>query len=373
MMVSNTRGILILVITSIAINYNCFAQEGKYSIDLKLRSGFIIPHHDYMAYFLSENINAIQLNLGITTDGSNFWNKEYNYPIVGLGLHYSGLGNDTIFGKLTGLYFFINRLFLHNTKRFNISNMLSVGLSYASKSHNLISNRSNMVLSTHLNVFFQYEIGCNYRVSANHNVSASIGLAHASNGSVKEPNLGFNIFTTALGYRYSFGKPNPVKNESPDDNTPSSSWNFGLFASIKSVDAFTEKQYGIIGLSAEKLYRFAPLSMVGLEFSAYKDNSIPDLVIDKSDDAVTLNKNDNLALAINATYLMGFNRISIVFQPGIYLVNRFYGFGAFSNKVGLRMNVYDEINLVVAIKAHWLAQADFVEFGIKYSFNKYEK
>ncbi|MEW5846797.1 MAG: acyloxyacyl hydrolase [Bacteroidota bacterium] len=367
------KSLFTLTLALFVLPHSGKAQEGRYSIDIKVRPGFIIPHHSYMAYFLKENVNAIQLNFGITTDGSKFWHKEYNYPIVGLGLHHSGLGNDSLYGKFTGLYIFINRLFFDNTKRFNISNTLSVGLSYASKWHNPISNRDNMILSTPLNVFFQYEIGCNYRVSANHNVSASIGLAHASNGSLKEPNLGFNIFTTALGYRYSFGKPYPVKNEFPDDNTSSSSWNFGLFASIKSVDAFTGKQYGIIGLSAEKLYRFAPLSMLGLELSAYSDNSIPDLLTDKSDDAVTPNKNDNLALAINATYLMGFNRIGIAFQPGIYLRNQFYGFGAFTNKVGLRINIYDGLNLGVAIKAHWLAQADFVEFGIKYSFSRHEK
>jgi hypothetical protein len=367
------KSLFTITLALFAFFYRGKAQEGRYSIEIKERPGFIIPHHSYMAYFLTENVNAIQLNFGITTNGSKYWHKEYNYPIVGLGLHHSGLGNDTLYGNLTGLYIFINRLFFDNTKRFNISNTLSVGLSYASKWHNPISNRSNMILSTPLNVFFQYEIGCNYRVSTNHNISASIGLAHASNGSIKEPNLGFNIFTTALGYRYSFGNPNPVRNESPDDITPFSSWNFGLFASIKSVEAFTGKQYGIIGLSAEKLYRFAPLSMAGLELSAYRDNSIPDLVSDKSGNTTTFDKNENLALAINATYLMGFNRIGIAFQPGIYLRNQFYGFGAFTNKVGLRINIYDGLNLVVAIKAHWLAQADFVEFGIKYSFSRHEK
>jgi len=371
-MLSNAQRILILTITALAVNYVCPAQEGKYSIDLKLRPGFIIPHHGYMAYFLSENVNAIQLNLGITTDGSKFWHKEYNYPIIGLGIHYSGLGNDTLYGNLTGLYFFINRFFFNNNRRFNISNTLSVGLSYASKWHSP-QNRTNMVLSTPLNVFFQYELGANYRLTNNHNISTSIGLAHASNGSIKEPNLGFNIFTTSLGYRYSFGKPNPTKNEVPDDNTTRSTLNLGIFSSVKSVNAFTGKQYGIVGFSAEKLYRFAPLSMLGLEFSAYSDKSIPYLLVDKSDTPITTDWNDNLAMAVNATYLMGFERISIAFQPGIYLVNRFYGFGAVTNKVGIRCKVYKGLNVVVAIKAHWLAQADFVEFGIKYSFSKNER
>lgn len=355
-----------------ALLHNGIAQDGRYSIEIKARSGFIIPHHSYMAYFLTENVNAIQFNLGITTDGSSFWHKEYNYPIVGVGIHHSGLGNDTLYGKLTGLYFFINRFFLNNAKRFNIGNTLSVGLSYASKWHNNSSNRNNMILSTPLNVFFQYEIGFNYRLPPNHNISLGIGLAHASNGSVKEPNLGFNIFTTAVGYRYSFGRINGTGTESTADNTPRSSWNFGLFASTKSVDAFTGKQYGIIGLSAEKLYRIAPLSMAGMELSFYSDNSIPDLLTDKYGNTTIPNRNNNLALAINATYLMGFNRIAIAFQPGIYLLNRFYGTGAFTNKVGLRIGCCDRLSLVVVIKAHWLAQADFVELGFKYSFSKHE-
>ncbi|MEY1638797.1 acyloxyacyl hydrolase [Tenuifilum osseticum] len=371
-MLSNAKRILTIAIAAIAVNHVCLAQEGKYSVDLKLRPGFIIPHHGYMAYFLSENINAIQLNLGITTDGSKFWHKEYSYPIIGFGIHRSGLGNDTLYGNLTGLYFFINRFFLNTNRRFNISNTLSVGLSYASKWHCPV-NRTNMVLSTPLNVFFQYELGVNYKLTTNHNISASVGLAHASNGSIKEPNLGFNIFTTSLGYRYSFGKPNLVKNEFPTDNTPYTTWSVGIFSSVKSVNAFTGKQYGIIGFSAEKLYRFAPLSMLGLELSAYSDNSIPYLVKDKSDIPITADRYDNLAMAINATYLMGFERISIAFQPGIYLRNRFYGFGAVTNKVGIRFNLYKGISAAIAIKAHWLAQADFVEFSIKYSFIKNEK
>ena len=118
------KSLFTITLALFAFFYRGKAQEGRYSIEIKERPGFIIPHHSYMAYFLTENVNAIQLNFGITTNGSKYWHKEYNYPIVGLGLHHSGLGNDTLYGNLTGLYIFINRLFFDNTKRFNISNTL---------------------------------------------------------------------------------------------------------------------------------------------------------------------------------------------------------------------------------------------------------
>jgi len=348
------------------------AQLDKYSINLSIRPGFIVPHHSYMNYFLTENVNAIQLNFGLATNGNKYWHSDYNYPIIGLGIHYSGLGNDSLYGNLTGLYFFINRFFLDNNRRFNIGNTLSVGVSYASKWHNLESNRANIVLSTPLNVFFQYDIGITYKLKKNHTISTSLGFAHASNGSVKEPNLGFNIFTTSLGYRYSFGQTSPPPKVQPEDKTPHSLWNFGFFASTKSIDAFTGKQYGVFGFSAENLYRLAPLSLIGLEFTAYKDNSIPQEILE-NDITSPLNSNDNIAIAINASYLMGFDRVSIAFQPGIYLRNQFYGFGAITNKIGLRIRVYQGLNFTVAIKAHWVAQADFIELGIKYSLTQNEK
>lgn len=348
------------------------AQERSRNIEIKYRQGFIIPHHGYMAYFLSENVNALQLNLGFKTDGRKFWHKEYNYPIVGLGIHHSGLGNDTLYGSLTGVYIFINRNFLGINRRFNVSNSLSVGLAYATKWHDNGQNRVNMVLGTPVNVFFQYEIGITYRLARNHDLSACIGLSHTSNGSVKEPNLGFNIFSSAVGYRYSFGKTYELKSDTPGDKTPLSALNFGLIAGLKSVDAFTGKQYGIFGFSVEKLYRFAPLSMIGLEISAYTDKSISELVSEENGSA-SANQSSRFALAVNATYTMGFETIDIAFQPGIYLKNQYYGFGGITNKVGLRYKVCQNINLSVAIKAHWFAQADFIEFGVKYLWTRNER
>ncbi len=358
---------LVLLFVSIKGHIMCLGQKKSVMAELNICSGFIVPHHSYMAYFISDNVNGFQFNLGYRTDGSRLWHQAYNYPIVGIGLHRSGLGNDTLYGSLTGAYIFINRSFLDIGGRFNISNILSVGLSFASKWHNLSSYRGNMVLGTPVNAFLQYEIEASYQITGNHTLLLGLGLTHTSNGSVKAPNLGFNILSTSLGYRYLFKSSAPTKNNELPDDTPLNNWNFGLFGSIKSVDAFSRKQYGVTGLTTEKLYRIAPLSMLGFEISAYYDASITDLFIDKSETDVVLHKVDNIAVAANATYLMGLGRLYIAFQPGIYLKNKFYGLGALTNKLGLRYNIGGNLFLNLGIKVHWRAQADFIEFGVKYS------
>lgn len=355
------------------LSSTCSAQLASSSLDIKLRSGFIIPHHGYMAYFITENVQAIQVNYGIKTNGSKFWHTAYNFPTVGLGVHYSGLGNDTLYGSLTGLYFFIDREFLPHRKRFNVGHSLSVGIGIASKWHNLQANRENMVLGTPVNIFLQYDLTASYAVYANHKITISLGVAHASNGSVREPNLGFNICTISGGYSYLFSTRGEKNNEPLDDETPCTTWSFGVFGSVKSIDAFSQKQYSIFGLTIEKLYRIAPLAMLGVELSAYTDSSIPDMLVKHNMDGSNSVCYQRLAVTLNPTYLMGFGKLSIAFQPGVYLKNSYYGFGSMSNKLGIRYNVWRGVTISMAIKAHWLAQADFIEVGLKYSINRNEK
>ncbi len=355
------------------LSCTCSAQLATSSLDIKLRSGFIIPHHGYMAYFITENVQAIQVNYGIKTNGSKFWHTAYNFPTVGLGVHYSGLGNDTLYGSLTGLYFFIDREFLHHDKRFNVGHSLSVGIGIASKWHDRQANRENMVLGTPVNVFLQYDLAASYIVFSNHKLLVSIGVAHASNGSVREPNLGFNICTISGGYSYLFSTKEKKTSEPKDDKTPYATWSFGVFGSVKAINAFSQKQYGIFGFTAEKLCRIAPLAMLGVELSAYTDSSIPDILIKYNMNRSNQVCYQKLAVTLNPNYLMGFGKLSLAFQPGVYLKNSYYGFGAISNKLGIRYNVRRGVAISAAIKAHWLAQADFIEVGLKYSFNRNEK
>lgn len=355
------------------LSSTCSAQLVSSSLDVKLRKGFIIPHHSCMAYFITQNVQAIQVNYGIKTNGSKYWHKAYNFPTVGLGVHRSGLGNDTLYGTLTGLYFFIDRDFWRNDKQFNIGHSLSVGIGIASKWHDLQSNRENMVIGTPVNIFIQYDLKTSYAVNTNHKITISLGVAHASNGSVREPNLGFNICTISGGYSYLFSTKEKKTYESQDDETPYTTWKFGVFGSVKSIDAFSQKQYGVSGLTVEKLYRIAPLAMLGIELSAYTDGSIPDMLVKYNMDGTNSVCYQRFAVTLNPTYLMGLGKLSLAFQPGVYLKNSYYGVGALTNKLGIRYNIWRGITISAAIKAHWLAQADYIEIGLKYSINRNER
>jgi len=63
---------------------------------------------------------------------------------------------------------------------------------------------------------------------------------------------------------------------------------------------------------------------------------------------------------------MKMGRLSYLIQPGIYLKKAYKQPGMISNKLGLRYYVNSHWAASVMVKAHWLAIADVVEWGIGY-------
>jgi hypothetical protein len=83
----------------------------------------------------------------------------------------------------------------------------------------------------------------------------------------------------------------------------------------------------------------------------------------------TAKKGDNIRIALNLSYELKMGRFSYVFQPGFYLRNSYKKPGTISNKISLRYQWNHHWLTGITIKAHWLAIADFIEWGVGYRFN----
>ena len=58
-----------------------------------------------------------------------------------------------------------------------------------------------------------------------------------------------------------------------------------------------------------------------------------------------------------------------LFTPVFYLHPSFSPYGKVVNKLMLRYCMYNKLLVSMAIKSHWVAKADFIEFGIGYRLN----
>jgi hypothetical protein len=99
---------------------------------------------------------------------------------------------------------------------------------------------------------------------------------------------------------------------------------------------------------------------------SYDPSIVDEIHLDYPDSVVT--GNDQLRVAINASYEIRMGNLSFAFQPGFYLKNKIDVAKNICNRFGIRY--YTNWGLVAAItlNAHWAAKADVVEWGIGYRF-----
>ncbi|BDX37121.1 hypothetical protein CYCD_04760 [Tenuifilaceae bacterium CYCD] len=329
--------------------------------------GFVVPHHDYMSYFIEKNITGFQANIGLLTLGTKDWHHLYNYPQIGMGFYYSSLGNDGIYGKMNALYLYVDRKFLPYQNRFNIGNRIAFGASYITKHYDKESNPLNIVIATSINAFIQYDLMLYYSISPNLNLRGYIGFTHTSNGSIKDPNKGFNIITSGLGLQYTISSERHTARVSPDSYEYSNSHkiSIGSVYGCKSITRLDNKVYHIAGVTGEYLYQINPTTLIGGEVVAYWDSSNKEEA--DAEDQESFEKIDYLNITLNPTYALKMGRVLFTFQPGLYLKNSVKPYGIVTNKVGIRYQIAQKYYASIAIKAHWLAKADFIEFGFRYN------
>lgn len=342
----------------------------RLTISTEPRWGAVMPHHDYMAYFIRQNVTGFRLNIGLQTDGSKDWHIRFRLPVVGLGYYCSNLGNTAIYGHLHGLYGYFDNHFLQPHHRLNIGNRISFGLSYATKHFDINQNPRNYVLSTGINVFFQYDILLRYKATPHFSIALLTGLTHASNGNYREPNKGFNLLTAGLELRYSL-KPQPTpSNKHPQRVSDSTQIAVlvGILGGTKAQTVANSHRYDCYGFSTELQYRIGPASIVGIEFDAYRDNSIKFAYEKHIKSTEGFSNSMYYRVAIYPTYIIHAARVGISLQPGIYLNTGFIPHGRFTYKLGLRYQIMPDIFASMAVKTHYFGNADFVEFALRYRF-----
>lgn len=356
-----------LMLTRIATAQSPLADRLVLSIEP--RAGFVAPHHDYIAYFLRNNVAAFRLNVGLQTDGSKDWHVRFRYPTVGLGYYRSNLGNNQLYGHLNGLYAFFDNHFLAPQHRLNVGHRISFGLSYATKHYHVQRNPQHFVLSTAINVFFQYDLLLRYQATPNLSFALMTGITHASNGNLREPNKGFNLITAGVEARYSL-KPLTTllyNNHPTKSDSTRLAVLVGVLGGAKTIAVGNNHLYASLGISTELQYRIGSASLIGIEIDAYRDNSLQQHYIYRKRTESGFHNGMYYRVAVYPTYIIHAGRLGISLQPGVYL-NRTTLDGRLTYKLGLRWQMLRDVYASLAIKTHYFGNADFIELGLRYRF-----
>ncbi len=157
--------------------------------------------------------------------------QQYNNASIGLAAGYRNLTNDSILGQAFTLYTYLNVPFVH-IKHFEFGLRPGVGLAFVTKTYYNTTTEINRFTSLHTsdgfpignggsgsftNAFFNLALYFSFPIRNGWALNASYGWYHISNGSIRQPNSGFNMFNGQIGFTY---QPNADRYKAPEKKVP---------------------------------------------------------------------------------------------------------------------------------------------------------
>lgn len=184
----------------------------NYELEARVHYGYLYFQNDQYHSALgrySMHAPAYELSLHHNTYGQHRWEVIHNYPSIGLTFYYSGFRNDSIsaeLGRVFALYPYINFPIIPNENS-KLTFKLGVGVSYLTNKFDPKENYHNYAIGSHFNAAINLSFEYRQRIVDRLHWVTSIGLTHFSNGAIRTPNMGINIFSVATGFSWYLKPP----------------------------------------------------------------------------------------------------------------------------------------------------------------------
>lgn len=343
-------------------------EDASLYLSVKPKIGFLAAHRGVMSHLPKEPILGAEISLAKRLGAQKEWHVRYNHPYIGVTLYGSTVGNNALLGQAYGSYAFIEFPF-NKSKRHHITGKLGCGLGYVTKVFDQETNVKNVAISTHFNALICLAIQGHIQVAPRHQIIYSLDLTHLSNGSSEVPNLGLNMPNFGLGYAYRLRseESSVVLSKSPP-RPFLKDWKLHLLGifSTKEIFPTSGKKYPIYAVSVMGRRLFRPKVGMEIAFDLMSKQSVFDYkgYVPKTQWSI-------FQMGVYAGYVLPLDHMQIVLGMGAYVKDRYQPDGALYHRVGMRYQFDNGITANLVLKSHW-AKADYIEYGVGYTF-KYQK
>lgn len=372
----------------------CYAEadtleqvSGRYvkSVHFNYQLGKVIQTHDFVqgenpkneAY---DNFQAFSAQYGIRTDGRKLWQQLYGYPVWGGGLFYIDFFNDDEFGKPLAVYSFMNAPF-KRWKKWSINYEIGFGLSLNWKPHELFEDGYYYPIGSYFTVFFDFGINSSIRLAKNWDLNIGLNYTHFSNGAVKLPNLGVNVFAPRVGVQYIFKERPSFKTQEVPKYLKEWEWLITVSPSVRQVGFIYEYNddtlakafnYGVLTISSAFNRQISHKVKFGggFDFSYNEAYAADTIMVNGSLFKAHSTFKDKFLIGIFPSFELVFNKLSMTVQPGFYIYRQEVedlDTPTTYQRVGLRYYIGKHFIAGVNIRAYNFSKADFIEFNFGYS------
>ena len=360
--------LLLLAVFSVLISFSQNSKREHFFVQSKMHYGKPIAYSDSLSpEELNSNFFGTDIRFGVQADGERALDQHLGFQQYGLGIFHANLNNE-ILGNPWGAYMFIGIPF-YTSGNFVIYGDASFGLGFGFNEYDSITNPKNDVVGSDVNAFFTMGTRAAYHINDRFMIDAGIGFLHFSNGTLKTPNKGLNMYSGQLGLTYFFNS------KSQEKFTPAEK--------IKKDVPKIEKQnemtfvYSVGGKSSLKVYGKPPeyfMTSIVIDFyrryhHIAKFGGGVDYVYDGTyaleySEPQSINKYS--FIAIHASHELYFSKFAFVAHLGTYLWKGSEGKGAMFARVGLRYYISEHFIANLTLKTENGFKADFIEFGLGY-------
>lgn len=325
--------------------------------------GFIVAHRPAMAHLVTSHLFMHEIGIQKIHNGEKKWEELYNYPTTGFSLIYTGLGDNPRLGTAAALVTFID-VPIKKNPHFTWNGRIGAGIGYISKIYHPEYNFENIAIGTKLNSTIIGSTRVQWHVTNKFSLEAGFGLTHFSNGSIKTPNLGYNIPAINLGINYKLTEP-PLQHAVDTVLSEPQKMNYLIGAAVGLKENYPPgaATYWASSVSflAEKI--ISQKSKAGLALDLFYDESLDEKL--EMDSAKNVSKSVDFRNGIGLYYALRIGRVSLPIQMGMYLAPLYTGDGSFYHRVGFKYDFTKRLVGNISLKSHF-GKADYFEFGAFY-------
>lgn len=358
---------IVLFVELLAISVVSFSQEKAtpYSVELSTQYGFFLPHHQYLNYFITSHLPSLQLNVSKQKKSNAYWSEQLKKPEVGYGFYYLDMKNPAVLGQVLAGYAFIDKPYYRKNTH-SLLYRAALGLSYATKPFNRLTNYTNVALGSHWNVYVELGFLVEWNLSQKLFLKTGINFTHFSNGNISEPNFGANVVSATARIRYNFITKQQTPNTYAPSFVPSKvAYSVLWSAGVKMRDVKTRQLFPVSSLSVSRHHKYASRKMWTIALDLFYDQSLP---VFYREAQINYHPFDLSYYGVHLSHEWCFGRVHFTTQLGGYIYAKWDDYNHY-HRFGLRYALAENVWLAVSLKTYY-AQADFIEWGLAYSWPK---
>ena len=371
--------ILTLLLCVVSTSYSQKYRNSGLFLETHITQGKVIKSNDFVRGDNKEGLpikdfSASDIRLGWQTQGSKVWHHVHNLPYYGVGFYNMVFSNEDEIGYPGALYFFFGAPFSRNSNS-SIDYEFSFGLSNNWRPYDKTTNPFNLAIGSYSNAYIDAKIKYVWYFSKRFSLDTGVRVTHFSNGAIRHPNSGINLFAPFLGLRYDIISKEPILINQLLTKQIETTQEFNILIAsgkraVKKTTTPNHQMVSLLNVSLEYLKPAGQIFKYGMGLDVGIDEN-RNLIIE-GDNVELASKKRQLFSAVAVIGQFRANRLAVQAGIGYEMLNngKFHFSNDISQRIGLRFYLHKHFIAGIAIKANNFSSADYIEWSLGYSISK---